>query len=347
MKQIGHEIVAFDPSGPRYTDNVRGFADFSKGIDFYSALAETLSAAYQDYTFDPDGLRLQDERLTGSYVCQRRALLKEGKPIAFAEYRHTPEMHHPHKFFVNVVVHPDRQRQGLGSALYAHLQSELEAYQPISLRASCRADNLQSVVFLERRGFLRGMSILELHKSLTATSVETKESDTWEMFDPEDALRRIGITILTMDELATDAQRDWKLYQLVLAIRADMPAPEKITPVIFEHFVESFLNAPARLPDATFIAVRETDSAYIGFADLFADGDGGLYCGVTGVLRDCRRQGIASALKRAGIRYGYRNGYDRLKTFNAAENVGILSVNHQVGFREECAWLHFEKHFVN
>lgn len=347
MKKITDKIVAFGPAAAHYTRKVCCSSDSPENddlekIDLYSSLAETLSAAYSDYAFDPDQLRLQDEHLAGSYVCQRRALLRGGKPVAFAEYRHTPEMYHPYKFLVNVTVHPDMQGQGLGSVLYQYIQSELEAYQPVSLRASCRAENAQSIAFLERRGFIRGMSIRELHKDLTASATISSSVSSVET-QSNDSLRRPGIIILTMEELASDVGRDWKLYQLILAIRADMPAPDKVTPVSFAHFAESFLNAPSRLPDATFIAVRKTDRAYIGFSDLFEDGDGGLYCGVTGVVSNYRRCGIASALKRASIRYGRQNGYYRLKTFNAAENAGILTVNLSAGFREQCAWLHYEK----
>lgn len=298
---------------------------------YYPALAQVLTAAYGNYAFDAEVLRFRDEMIAQTYVIERWSVLWSGTPVAFGEYSQTPEMHQPGAFLINVVVHPNYQQRGFGNCLYEKILADLTTHRPFALRAACRADHARSVTFLERRGFTRRQRFRELHLELTQSGSHTTDA----------RLSESGITIETMQSLATDRDRNRKLYFLIAALRGDVPSPHPVTDVAYEHFVGGFLESPSRLPEATFVAVHKDE--YIGFSDLYDDGEGGVLAGLTGVRREYRRQGIAMALKRAGIQYACLHGYNHMKTFNAAENFGITAVNKRLGFTERFEWLHLEK----
>ena len=66
--------------------------------------------------------------------------------------------------------------------------------------------------------------------------------------------------------------------------------------------------------------------------------------GLTGVLREYRRKGIALAMKVRGIRWCAERGHATIRTANEAGNVGMLSINEVLGFVRQPSWSVFVKH---
>lgn len=297
-----------------------------------------LMAAHRSYSFEAEQLRYRDEMLAPTYLSRRWAAIIEDECVGFGEYFETPEMHAKNVFMLSIAVHPDYQTQGAGTSLYNHIVKDLQSRMPVLLRACCRSDQSGSTSFLERRGFVRGMSIVEQHLQLKATHIN-------DLPIPESILEHGEVTIVikTMLDLEKDPNRDRKIYELVTELRADIPAPQPITTVPFSEFVDGFIKAPSRQEDATFIALNMKTREYVGTSDLFIDGNSGLIAGLTGVRREYRRRGIALALKQHGIKYARDRGYNRITTFNATENAAIRAVNKRFGFVEVFTWLHYEK----
>ena len=69
----------------------------------------------------------------------------------------------------------------------------------------------------------------------------------------------------------------------------------------------------------------------------------GLVQGNTGVRREYRGRGIAVALKLKVIDFARRNGYEKMKTWNASNNAPMLAVNTKLGFKREVGWITLEK----
>lgn len=93
-----------------------------------------------------------------------------------------------------------------------------------------------------------------------------------------------------------------------------------------------WLDMPYVLPDAYFIA-RDGDD-YVGVSDvsLFEAVPGGLTQGFTGVKRDYRRRGLATALKISAIAYAQAHGYQLMQSFNKPEQAAIRALNEKLGF---------------
>jgi RimJ/RimL family protein N-acetyltransferase len=59
----------------------------------------------------------------------------------------------------------------------------------------------------------------------------------------------------------------------------------------------------------------------------------------TGVIREYRGRGIATALKLKVIEYGKKNGYRVIKTWNDSVNEAMLAVNIKLGFKRRLVGL--------
>ena len=71
--------------------------------------------------------------------------------------------------------------------------------------------------------------------------------------------------------------------------------------------------------------------------------DKGIDTGLTGVHRDYRRKGVATALKHTSLIWAKKQGYEWIRTDNASTNKGMLNINIRVGFKFMPAWLIFDK----
>jgi GNAT superfamily N-acetyltransferase len=108
--------------------------------------------------------------------------------------------------------------------------------------------------------------------------------------------------------------------------------------------LEDFLKGlrKEQRPEAYFVAVCGDE--YVGKASFYPDeGRSFLFTQLTGVKPQCRRKGIALALKVRAILYAKANGYATLQTENRADNVAMLALNERLGFVREPANIGFEK----
>lgn len=299
----------------------------------YETLAQLYTANNPDNPTSAEEMRFNDEHTDPKCYLRRWVAERDGMAVGVAVVAQSAGMYHPRKFFVNGSVHPEYQRQGIGSALYGHLLEELAAFDPIMLRASAREDKTHSVHFLHQHGFREEMRAWESRLDVTA-------------FDPtpsihaEDRMRADGIEIKTLRELESDPERNHKLHALYNELDQDVPSPDPITPVDFEHFDENFFGRPTLLPDANFVAVHH--GAYVGTSALWSSAaDNYLWTGLTGVKRSYRRKGIALALKLRGIAYAQAHNHPVIVTDNESNNRPMLSINERLGYRKQPAWIMF------
>lgn len=308
----------------------------------YEAVAEIWNANFPDNRTTADEWRCDDKLFDETrYERRRYVAVDEGtqKVVGYSDIHHLPGMFHPQKFGLSVMVHPEWQRRGVGSLLYERLMNDLLELNAITVRASVREDKGDALTFMKRRGFMEERRTWELHLSVA-------EADISPFLPVAERVSAKGIVITTLKE---ERERDpdclRKLHELSNAIHADIPMPDQFTPVSFEEFKRSFEH-PTLLPDAYFIA-KHSDR-YIGRSDLWrseAEPER-LYQGVTGVLREYRRQGVATALKVKTIEYAKQHGYQLIATWNDSTNAGMLALNEKLGFRRQVGWITLVNHAV-
>jgi GNAT superfamily N-acetyltransferase len=167
-------------------------------------------------------------------------------------------------------------------------------------------------------------------------------------FDPtpfagiEEKVQAAGIEIKTLAELQ-QTDPDWlqKHYDLTRTVVQDVPSLDPPAQESFEQFQKVF-DSPNLLPDCWFVALH--DGHYVGESKLFRElaNPEKMITGLTGVVREHRRKGIAMALKLRAIDYALHHGATKIQTDNE-ENNPMYQINLRLGFQPAPAWVDFEK----
>jgi len=143
-----------------------------------------------------------------------------------------------------------------------------------------------------------------------------------------------GISITTLaEERARDPKCAEKLYELTTLVGRDDPARSDFDPPGYNaREAALWLNMPYVLPEGFFIAKRGDE--YVGVSDvsLYDAMPGALTAGFTGVRREYRRLGVATALKMQATLYAQSNGYQIIQTFNHPTQSGMLALTQKLGF---------------
>jgi mycothiol synthase len=299
------------------------------------------------HTSTVEEARREDALWDGSRYFRLRVVAEDarGEVVASGEVSHCPGWFHPHKYRMDLRVDPARQRRGIGTRLYAYLLASLRRRAADFVRAEAAESAAAAVAFLTRRGFREVQRIWESRLDVT-------RFDFARFAGAEERVTAQGIAVTTLgEELARDRARALReLYELHAACRRDVPALDPPTDEPYEEFLTWWetvgLVAPTYLPDGYLIA--KDGERWVGESALWHDRDAPdtLSQGMTGVVREYRGRGIATALKVRGVRLARSLGKRQIRTGNDSLNAPILRLYEVLGFRPESARLTFEQRLV-
>ena len=232
------------------------------------------------------------------------------------------------KYRLFVVTDPHWLTLGVGDLLLDRLTNDLK--EANALTVSCReyASQTDLLAFLKEHGFTEAARVLDLR-------LEVAKANVTPFLPVVEKVKARGITITSLaEERDRDRQCVKKLYELTTSLHEDDPGRAPFVPPAY-HAREAllWLEMPYVLPDAYFIA-RHGD-VYVGVSDLslFEAVPGGVTQGFTGVRREYRRQGIATALKVCAIEYASRHSYRLIQSFNSPVQSAVLALNQKLGFQ--------------
>lgn len=308
-------------------------------VDDYPEIVAIGNAVFSDYPWSVDEARHEDARYDGVKFLMRRyvAALPDDRIAAYAGFRHMPNMYHPQKFWIDLMVHPEFQRRGLGNRLYHHMIAELGAYDAQTIWINVRETMEESVRFAQHRGFMEVRRAWESRLEVPS-------------FDPHPFQAKAEAAIRGMDVVTVADERerdpDWlhKLYEMHTEAAADMPQPEPYTPTTMDEYHTRLFDNPGYLPDGHFLA--KDGRAYVAESFVFRSHElpDVLYQGLTATRRAYRGRGIALALKLRVVEYSQQRDYRQIRTWNDTLNAPMLRINEKMGFVRQPAWITFEKH---
>lgn len=312
---------------------VRPFQD-----DDYAGIVAVANAIYADYPWSVREARHDDARYDGVKFVRRRFVgaLPDGRVVAHVSYHHVPNVYHPQKFWIDVLVHPEFQRRGFGSRLYDHLMAALAPSRPVKLWGSARETFGYSLRFATRRGFTEIRRAWE--SRLDAAS-----------FNPAPFQARADAAVGRMAVVTVAEEREhdprWreKLYEMHVEVSADVPRPDVYTPQTIDNFQQRLLDNPSYLPDGHFLA--KDQDRYIAESFVFRSEERPdvLYQGLTATRREYRGRGIALALKLRVAAFAKQRGYREIRTWNDTLNAPMLRINETMGFVRQPAWVMLAK----
>lgn len=138
-----------------------------------------------------------------------------------------------------------------------------------------------------------------------------------------------GIGFETMHSLGDTARNRRKLYELNKTCSRDIPARG----AFYSYDEYSRVRFERSCYDPRGVVLALDGDAWIGMAASADWSDKGfVFNDMTGLLRDYRGRGIATAMKLHGIRYAVSRGVDTIYTIHDAENENAIQMNRRLGF---------------
>ena len=242
------------------------------------------------------------------------------------------------KYRLFLLSDPQWLKRGVGEMLLDRLSEDLREAQAVTVSCRQYATETELVNLLESRGFTETTRVLDLRLNVATTDLSTHASLI-------ERLHSEGISITTFaDESARNPDCVEKLYAFTTLIRHDDPARGAFLPPAYNaREALLWIKMPYVLPDAFFIAKHGDEYAGVSDVSLFEAIPGGLTQGFTGVKREYRRRGLATALKLSGVLYAQTCGYQVIQTFNKPEQTAIRALNEKLGFEPLFEHLTLEK----
>jgi RNA polymerase sigma factor (sigma-70 family) len=302
----------------------------------------TVSAlAFAEDRSDPLGqslwLRNRQEFNESRYV-RRHYVVEHAETGQLLGYGSIEQTIYLPRYRLILVIDPSWLRRGVGDLLLERLAADLLEVSAVTATFRDFESREEIQGFLRERGFTETMRLLDLRLNVA-------EADLSPFSSIVELVKAGGITISTLrEERLRDPRYAEKLYELTTALRLDDPARDFFSPPsYYEREARLWLEKSYVLPDAYFIA-RDGD-AYIGVTDinLMEAMPGGVSQGFTGVRREYRRRGIATALKVCAVEYAARHGFKTIRALNRPAHTWLLALNEKLGFRQLFSYVTLEK----
>jgi GNAT superfamily N-acetyltransferase len=225
--------------------------------------------------------------------------------------------------------------RGYGKKCFHYIIQDVLERNGNILTTFTREDRSRAVKFLEQRDFklvlkeaASGIEVADLNKAKIQRKITNSGLS--------------GIKVFSVDELMlSDSNWKHKLWTLYSAVINDVPSEDEPTNRTLESFAKQTLKAPGFDPAAYFIAVDR--DKYVGLSSLWIPEStpGILWTHLTGVLRQYRKQGIATVLKYHTLNYAVLAEAKYIETDNE-ENNPMYQINLKLGFKPLPAWLTYQ-----
>lgn len=219
--------------------------------------------------------------------------------------------------FVLTTVLAEKRRLGVGTALYRVVSQWAGDRALDMLRAPVEEDDLESLAFAGRRGFVE----VERNPRMVLDLASIEEPHV------------VPPTGVEITRWAGRPEITRGIYEVAAEAYADVPGAGEDEMEAFEDWLAHDMNGPGEMPEATFVALAGDE--VVGYAKFSLTSARPTVAAhdMTGVKRAWRGRGIARALKCAQIGWAMQSGFQRLETSNEVRNEPIRRLNAQLGYR--------------
>lgn len=224
---------------------------------------------------------------------------------------------------VSVRVLAPFRRRGIGTALLAHVSAHAVELGATELYTGVRAEAGELVAFYTAHGFVEvgRMQDVELVPAEARVTVAPPP----------------GIELVA---LAGREDLDAGMYDVALESDPDVPAARPAETGSFERWRERHLGTLV-IRELSFAALE--GGAVVGYAIVGRSTSGEPSHWMTGVRRDRRGRGVATALKSAQIAAAREAGVPVLRAQNDLANAAMRRVNERLGYRPRTEFVYLAR----
>ncbi len=212
--------------------------------------------------------------------------------------------------FLNIRVHPEHRRCGIGTALYRTLREHLLELG-VARASSLFDESTESVAFARKRGWTEER----------AETVSTLDPRTVTQAPPSD------VELVPVAGLDTRA-----LHRLDEEATRDMPSLVQVEAIPYEEWLGFVWDSPLFTRDGSYGALVDGRVAAISFLTVSHE-HGRAFNMFTATDREYRGRGLALAVKLASTRWAAEHGITLLVTTNDETNAPMLAINRRLGYR--------------
>ena len=221
---------------------------------------------------------------------------------------------------VSVRVLEPFRRRGIGSKLLERVARHAKGFGGVEMYAVARTEAVDLIAFYSAHGFTEVGRMQDV-------ALSTADVDLVADAPP-------GIEIVALGDRE---ELEAGMYAVAQQAEADVPAARPAEAAPFPYWRRRYLG-PLAIRELSFAALEGED--VVGYAILGRDDSGEVGHWMTGVRRDRRGRGIATALKRAQIAGARDVGIETLRTQNDLANTAMRRVNEKLGYRPRLEWVH-------
>lgn len=299
----------------------------------YQALAGLYRYAYPEESATSAGIKFSDNARAPELIRQRWFAEQNGIIVGVGGFEHWEAFYHPDKYLLHLIVAPEHQQQGFGTALYNQVIEQLEHRRFQFIRTWVQKTNTQSIAFAEKRGFSKIKLKWNVRLDLRTWNIEP-------FADQVKLISNDGIAIKPLSEIRSNFGYEQKLYDLYVMTLNNIEGVDETAPPSFDEFLNQISNGSDEL---FFIAVH--NEFYVGMWQLEHQSVNTLYGGIMAVEKSYRRRGAALALAVHGIARAKSFYYKFLTVHTDEHNQAILGLTEKMGFTHLPAQILYSKHY--
>jgi len=305
--------------------------EFNKTKEDYKSIETIWNMSHPEELLSADELEKDDKLRPTFRKYQRFIAFVEQKAVGFAVFINGETNFHPQKFYFTLAVLPKYQGRGIGKALYNHSLEALKKYDAIEIISWTREDYERKNRFLLERDFYEVERSFESRLDVNGFEFNSFSSDL-----------PAGIEIKNWQDIEREPDYQQKIYDLHCTLDLDVPMVGEYTKPSLERFKQNHFDDERMELKGSMIALH--DGKFVAMHELYTSkADDFLHTGLTGVLPEYRKKGIALEMKLRGIKYAKEAGFEVISTWNESNNAGMLAINDKLGFARQPASIDYAK----
>jgi len=232
------------------------------------------------------------------------------------------------RFRFYLIVEPACRRQGVGAALYEHLEELALSLKADGITTDIRDNDPESRRFAEKRGFIQKSHDIQMMLELASFNEEPYSTSMA-------ALTAQGFRFTNMAELGNDEEAQRKLFELNNSVTATQPGHNGIPSwSSFEEFQRTVCQMPWYQPAGQMVVIDTSTGEWAAMSAItrFENADHA-YNLFTGVDPRYRGRKLGQSVKALALCHARDHlGVDRVHTNHNADNDPMIAIDRKLGY---------------